>query len=256
MSLKKSDWFLIIFLGVLITLTILFLLFPEWGTYFNLATWADPMVADYTLSSGLLIALIACFLGALVPFPVPYTVIIGIIAYQFNLKGFHWYSILLMILVASISNITGDSLDWILGRGGTYFAEKSEEKEKMAKSGTENTQTKSSEAPKAEQNRWEKLIYKKPGLIPFLLVLFGLTPLPDSLIFVPLGVLKYSIKKALFFNWIGKFLMMAFCALAGIFVLEWFIGVMGGSGGQYGWVSGMVILFLSWALMAIMLKKK
>jgi membrane protein DedA with SNARE-associated domain len=83
-----------------------------------------------------------------------------------------------------------------------------------------------------------------------------MTPLPDSLIFVPLGVLKYSIKKALFFNWIGKILMMTFCAVAGIFVLDWFIGVMGGSGGQYGWVSGMVILFLSWLLMVIMLKKK
>jgi membrane protein YqaA with SNARE-associated domain len=155
---------------VLIKLTILFLLFPEWGTYFNLATWADPHVADYTLTSGLLIALVACFLGALVPFPVPYTVIIGIIAYQFNLKGFHWYSIVLMILVASISNITGDSLDWILGRGGTYFAEKSEQKEKINRTENDAEKKNDVEASKVEQNRWEKLIYKRPRLLPFLLV--------------------------------------------------------------------------------------
>lgn len=244
--LKKSDWFLIIFLLVLVILSVLFLIFPEWGEWFNLSAWSDPDTASYNFETGLIIVSIACFIGALVPFPVPYTIIVGIVALQYHNQSLGPGAILLMVIVATITNAAGDFFDWVIGRGGGKLSEK-----KIAAEGNNEDVR-----PEDEPNKWAKLVYEKPVLIPFLLILFGLTPLPDSLLFMPLGVIKYSLKKTMLWNAVGKLVMLTVVALLGVYAFDFLFQLMGGGSGKYGWVSGMVVLFVSWCIMAFMLKKK
>jgi uncharacterized membrane protein YdjX (TVP38/TMEM64 family) len=45
-------------------------------------------------------------------------------------------------------------------------------------------------------------------MAPFLIFLFGLTPLSDDVLMVPLGLIRYSAKKTILFCWLGKFCMM------------------------------------------------
>ncbi|MBD3351961.1 MAG: hypothetical protein GF364_10795 [Candidatus Lokiarchaeota archaeon] len=252
-KLKKSDLFLLIFLLILVVLTVLFVLHPEWGEFFSLADWVDKESADYDFKSGLYIVAIACFLGALVPFPVPYIIVVSLVALQYVDNNIGIMPIILMVIVATVTNSIGDFVDWLIGRGGGHFAEKSGDID--GKVGKKLEKAEQQESPKKEyDNKWAKLVYDKPALIPVLLILFGLTPLPDSLLFMPLGVINYSLKKTMLWNAFGKLLMMSVCALLGIFVFDWFFGLLGGSGGEYGWVTGMVTLFLSWLIMAVMIK--
>ncbi|MHA1341943.1 MAG: hypothetical protein ACTSRZ_18900 [Promethearchaeota archaeon] len=270
-SLKKADWFLLIFLGILVILTILFAIFPEWGQYFSLSDWIDKEKAEYDLVTGLIITAFASFFGALVPFPVPYTVVVALVSLKYIQSGIGVWAVILLIIVATVTNLIGDMIDWIIGRGGTYFAEKSIEREKALlkeKEGKNNPEAieishnpeKALEENKNEKkvykNKWERIIFTKPALIPILLILFGLTPLPDSLLFIPLGIIKYPASKTALWNGIGKLFMMFACAVAGIFVFDWFFSLLGGAGSEHGWISGMVILYLSWLLMALMLRSK
>ncbi len=227
-KIRKVDWVLLIVLIVLIVLTVLFIIDPALGEIFNLAGYTNQDTT-YNITSGLIIVGIACFLGALIPFPVPYTVVVGVVAFQYYDGGLGFEAVFIMIAVATLSNITGDFIDWMIGRGGGYLAER--------------------ESEKKEPTKWERIIKEKPALIPFLLILFGLTPLPDSLLFIPLGLMNYSGKKTMFYNFIGKLVMMIVISLLGIFAFEW-IGILFGEGG--GWLTGMIVLYLSWLIMFAM----
>ena len=44
---------------------------------------------------------------------------------------------------------------------------------------------------------------------------FALSPLPDEVIWIPIGVLNYDKRKALISCWLGKFLLIAAIAFAG-----------------------------------------
>jgi len=278
-KIKKVDWFLLIFLSILVILTVILIIFPDLGNTFNLSEWINKEHSQYDIITGFIITIFASFFGALVPFPVPYTIILALVSLKFIQHGINIGILILLILVATIVNLFGDLFDWLIGRGGSFFAERSKENKPTAnintltsKSSIESNESIDSngnasninknqtenqlDRVKVYKNRWEKLIYSKSKLIPAILFLFGLTPLPDSLIYVPLGVVKYPLYKIVIWNGLGKLFMMLACSIAGIFVFDWFFNIMGGSSGQYGWVSGMVVLYISWLIMFIMLKFK
>jgi membrane protein YqaA with SNARE-associated domain len=246
---EKIDWFLIIFLATLVILTVLCLTYPGIAAFFDLADITNPESGiTFDLGSGLFWVSIACFLGALVPFPVPYVLIVGIVAnhyYADQVLGFG--GVLLMVIIATLVNAVGDFVDWIIGYGGGKLSEKGEIDSALEELRHIN------EGGEIPDNIWARLVFKNPAIIPVLLLLFGMTPLPDSLLFIPLGVINYSLKKTMFWNAVGKFLMMLFVALLGIFTFELMFTLFGG-GGEFGWVTGMIVLYLSWALMAIMTK--
>jgi hypothetical protein len=50
----------------------------------------------------------------------------------------------------------------------------------------------------------ERILHERPGLITLLLIIFGSTPLPDDLIMIPLGMLKYTWWKAWLPSTVGK----------------------------------------------------
>lgn len=69
----------------------------------------------------------------------------------------------------------------------------------------------------AIKNMLEK---KKNGeaIILFLVFFFGLTPLPDDVVFIILGFIKYSLLKTLLFCFFGKFLLLYGLAKGGSFI--------------------------------------
>jgi membrane protein YqaA with SNARE-associated domain len=252
-KLEKIDYFFIIFGVILVVLTILFIIFPEWGSFFNLGDYADPETVTYDLQSGLIIVGVSCVLGALVPFPVPYTIVVAIVAKQFWELRLGIWSIFIMIIIATITNSIGDFIDWLIGYYGGKLSKK---KKKAASAGKEVDQEADGEKQEKDpENKWARIVYKKPALIPFLLILFGVTPLPDSLLFMPLGVINYSLKKTMLWNAVGKLIMMIGTAFMGIWLFDVLLlipGLGGGGDDTYGWVTGMVVLAFSWILMYIM----
>lgn len=63
---------------------------------------------------------------------------------------------------------------------------------------------------------------------PLVIFLFALTPLPDDLLFIPLGVLRYKFVKAFIPCFLGKLLMCAILAYGGQLYYDVLVTVFGG----------------------------
>jgi membrane protein YqaA with SNARE-associated domain len=217
-----------------VLLTIFAARYPDFGNLFIITNWfgtETPSDVTYGLAIGF--TMLACFLGALVPFPIPYAIPVSTFAYLWFFNSPNpWLWMTILVATAALANTIGDSFDYIIGRGAEYFVSKDDP---------------------GQTNQWAQLILTKPRWIPFIVFLFALTPLPDSLLLVPLGIVKYSPKKALIAMYLGKFLMMWAYAWAGILTIDPLLALLGGEG---SWVSGILLLFGVWLIMAIMLKVK
>ena len=53
---------------------------------------------------------------------------------------------------------------------------------------------------------------------------FAITPLPDEIMWIPVGCMKYNIRKAVIACWLGKFILMAAISFAGHYGFEQFLG--------------------------------
>ena len=165
---------------------------------------------------------IVSFIGASsIFFPIPYTVII----FYLGLEG--WNPALLAFaggLGAAIGELTG----YLLGYCGRKIIS-TEKKQRM---------------------QYLTKILNKFGLAA--VFLFALTPLPDDLIFIPLGTLKYPIHKVFAACFAGKLLICFALAYFGKLyggIIEIFFGEAG------GWVteilSIVVLVFIYYVLMKV-----
>ncbi|TFG30597.1 MAG: hypothetical protein EU532_00480 [Promethearchaeota archaeon] len=234
-SLKKIDIFLIVLLVIITILAILAALNPDFGQTLSVKNFFETSELDkvpFWIAVGF--SMLVCFLGALVPFPIPYSLPISLFsAVWIKTYGLSaWGYILLLVLFATIAVTVGDFIDYLIGRGANYVLSK--------------------EDPEI-QNRWSQIILSRPKAIPAVIVVFGITPLPDALLMVPLGMVEYDIKKTVFYMFIGRFIMMMIFALAGIFTIE-LVYAEGGGQGNYEWVLGILLLYLMWVLIAVMAK--
>jgi len=170
---------------------------------------------------------IVSFIGASsIFFPIPYTVII----FYLGLEG--WDPVLLAViggLGAAIGELTG----YLLGYCGRKIIS----------------------TEKRQRMQYVTKILNKFGLAA--VFIFALTPLPDDLIFIPLGTLKYPIRKVFAAGFAGKLLAgkLLMC-----FVLAYFGKLYGGIieiffGEAGGWVteilSIVVLVFIYYALMKV-----
>ncbi len=79
---------------------------------------------------------------------------------------------------------------------------------------------------------------------------FALTPLPDDLLFIPLGVMRYSFIKVFIPAFLGKSLMCFILAYSGQLSIE-FIRTLFGDG---GWLGTLITTALLIAVIVLMLK--
>ena len=234
-KIKKIDIFLLVFLAIIIAITILCIINPTFGDYFSIANWfGSEALSKINIWAAIGFTMLICFLGALIPIPVPYTIPVTLFAGAwYRDLGFTAFGLIaLLVVAAAIANTIGDMVDYMVGKGAKYVMSKDD--------------------PEV-QDRWSQIILRKPKWIPAIIVLFGLTPLPDSLLMVPLGIAEYNIKKTFIWMLISRILMMSFYAIIGIFAIKWLIGT---GDDPFGWVFGVVFLYILWVIIAIMMKYK
>jgi membrane protein YqaA with SNARE-associated domain len=167
-------------------------------------------MADLVTQYGYLGAfLISIFGNFTIFFPVPFT--ITIYAFGATLNP------LLLGLVCGIGSTVGEFSAYLIGVGGRRVIEgRYEERLESAK----------------------RLIQRYGAAIIFL---FALLPLPDDVILIPLGVLRYDLRKALIAAFLGKVAMCTIVAYAGRFSYT-FVRDIFESGGIIGGVASVALL--------------
>ena len=96
-------------------------------------------------------------------------------------------------------------------------------------------------------------LFKRFG--PIVIFVFALTPLPDDLLFIPLGVMRYKILNAFIPALLGKFLSNLIIAYAGRFSLQIIGDIFGAEGGGMSFLIGIIIaVVLLIVVFAIMFK--
>ncbi len=170
--------------------------------------WMEQFVLQFGYVGVFLISLI----GTLsVVFPIPYTLVIYLLG-----------SVLDPILVAisgGLGSAVGEFSGYVLGYyGRTVFSE--ERRRKMD---------------------YMMKVFHRYGFAA--IFLFALTPLPDDLLFIPLGIMRYRFVKAFIPALLGKMLMCFILAYSGHMSVE-IIEVIFGEGGWLGVIVTSALLII------------
>ena len=227
MKIGKIDYLMIISFIILGLLAILFYYNPGLGIWFDFSSWTGFMV---NIWQSLGIVFVVCVIGNLLPFPTPYTFIIIPAAMSF--PEFFW----LIALDAGAGALIGEIVGYIIGRGGHETLKKLDKNvEKI--------------------NDWEKLVNQRPYFIMFLVFLFGLTPLNDDNIMIPIGLAGFSFSKTVISCFLGKLGMMMGFAVGGAFGIQWLENLAGTSEtNPNGWIIGLVAIAITLVIIWIMFK--
>lgn len=168
--------------------------------------WMADLVTNYGYAGAFLISIFGNFT---IFFPVPFT--ITIYAFGATLNP------LLLGLVCGIGSTIGEFSAYLVGVGGRKVIEgRFEERLESAK----------------------RLIERYGATIIFI---FALLPLPDDIILIPLGVLRYDLKKALGAMFLGKTIMLTIVAYAGRYSYT-IVKDIFESGGVLGGVASVALL--------------
>jgi len=166
------------------------------------------------------IFLISLFGAMSIFFPIPYTVVI------FTIGGIKVFEPVWVAVAAGIGSTVGEFSGYLIGFGGR----------------------------KAISGKYQKKmdflmkLFKKFGSV--LIFLFALTPLPDDLLFIPLGVMRYGIIRALVPALIGKVLMNLIIAYSGRFSVQIIRDIFGV---ESDWVSALIGMVLAIVLLIAVL---
>ena len=185
---------------------------------------------DWMLSVSMQYGYLGIFLISLVGasailFPVPYTIIIFILG---GLKsGGNWvFEPIWIAVAAGMGAAIGELTSYLLGFGGRKaIGEKFKKKMSLLAK-----------------------VFNKFG--PIVIFAFALTPLPDDLLFIPLGVMRYSVIKAFIPALIGKFTMNLIIAYSGRLSIQVIRDIFGvGS----DWISAAIGVALAIILLVVVL---
>ncbi len=95
-------------------------------------------------------------------------------------------------------------------------------------------------------------VFERYGAIT--IFLFALTPLPDDLLFIPLGILRYSFVKAFIPCILGKLLMCSILAYGGQFYFDLLSIIFGDSGPVGAVITSVITIVLLIILLVAMFK--
>jgi len=156
-------------------------------------------------------------------FPIPYTVIIFALG---GLKiGDAWvFEPLLIAVAAGFGSAIGEFSGYLLGVGGRQVVS-GKYKKKMD---------------------FLVKVFNKYGSIT--IFLFCLTPLPDDLLFIPMGIMRYSVIKAFIPALIGKFCMNLIVAYSGRFSIHLIRDIFGV---ESDWISALIGTIIAIALLIV-----
>jgi membrane protein YqaA with SNARE-associated domain len=162
-------------------------------------------------------------IGNLLPFPTPYTFVVCYSALPFTQLNI--FIPILVAFIASLGCLGGELGGYLIGRGASKFI--SEEKHQNLKN-------------------YQTYLLDHPKLAPFMIFLFAFTPLNDDFITIPLGIIKYSFSKTIFWCWLGKFCLMLIFSYNVLNICSF----LGGD----SWILSIVSLYLIIILMYLIVK--
>ncbi|MEM2937295.1 MAG: VTT domain-containing protein [Candidatus Bathyarchaeia archaeon] len=177
--------------------------------------WMQNLSVQYGYFGVFLISL----LGSMsIFFPIPYTVII------FTLGSVETFNPFLIAIASSLGSAVGEFSGYLLGLGGRKIISE-------------------------KQKRKMEFLLKVFGKFgPAAIFLFALTPLPDDLLFIPLGVMRYSLLKAFIPALIGKLCMSLIIVYSARFTIEIIQKIFGV---ESDWVSALIGMAIALALLII-----
>ena len=220
MKLKRID---IIFIILLIIITIVSIDFIINKSHREIIENISKYPTFKDLIPGLIITFIVCLIGNLLPIPTPYTVVVCYSSLPF--LQMNPFIPIVVAFIASLGCMIGEIGGYAVGRGASTFI---------------------SEEQSQNLRKYQKFLIEHPKTAPILIFIFGLTPLNDDFITIPLGIIKYSFLKTIFWCWLGKLgLMLIFS-----FNLLNICNLLGGE----SWVISIASLYLIIVIMYIMIK--
>ena len=188
----------------------------------DIVDWMKNFALQYGYFGIFLISL----LGAMSIFvPIPYTVVI------FTLGGLKIFDPLWIAVAAGIGSTIGEFSGYLIGFGGRKVI---------------------GEKYKKKMDFLMKL-FKRFG--PIAIFVFALTPLPDDLLFIPLGVMRYSVLRAFIPALLGKFVSNLIIAYSGRFSLQIIKNIFGVEGEGPSALIGMVLALVLMVIVFIIMFK-
>ena len=168
--------------------------------------WMNGLVYTY----GYLGAFIACIIGNVtIIIPVPFALIVYAFGSVLNP--------LFLGIVCGVGSTIGEMSSYLVGRGGRRVIE-SRYGDRL--------------------DMVEKLVEKHGMLVVFLVALL---PIPDDLLLIPLGLMKYSVEKTMIAMLFGKTLICLFLAYAGAYSFTYLRDAYA-TGGEIGVIAGIILL--------------
>jgi membrane protein YqaA with SNARE-associated domain len=178
--------------------------------------WMGDLVASYGYAGAFLISIFGNFT---VFFPVPF--VLTIYAFGATLNP------LILGLVCGLGSTVGEFSAYLIGRGGRRVI---------------NDRY-------GERLETAKLLVQEYGMT--VIFAFAVLPLPDDLILIPLGMLRYSLKKAMIAMLLGKTVMCVAVAYAGRYSYTLIRDVFASSGVLGGLASTLLLAVIVYAMIKI-----
>ena len=220
MNLKKVDIIFTVLIVAIAVLSLDLLLNPfHREAIENISNYAPFQ----DLSTGLLITFWVCLIGNLLPVPTPYTFVVCFSSIPFLQLNF--FIPFIVGFIASLGCLVGEMGGYIVGRGASKFISDEKSKKLMV---------------------YQQYLVDHPKIAPILIFLFGITPLNDDMLTIPLGLIKYDVKKTIFWIWLGKLCLMLIFAYNIVNICS----LLGGD----NWILSIVTLFLIVIIVYLMLR--
>lgn len=180
--------------------------------------WAQWFTTNFGLFGVFLLALV----GAMSIFiPIPYTIVI------FWLGAYSQWDPILLMIAGGLGSAVGELSGYVLG----YYGRKIVSQERLRK--------------------MSFLVKAFGRYLPVAIFLFAFTPLPDDLLIIPLGILKYKVYKVFIPSLLGKLIMCFTLAYLGKIGADVILLIFGEAG---SWI-GSVILFILFIIVIIIMFK-
>jgi len=170
--------------------------------------WMGNLVSQYGYLGAFAISIFGNFT---IFFPVPFTITIYVFGATLNP--------LLLGLVCGVGSTIGEFSAYLVGLGGRRVLDERY----------------------GDRLESAKLLVQRYGMAA--IFLFALLPLPDDLILVPMGMLRYDLVKAMAAMFIGKTLMCTIVAYAGLFSYD-FVMELFSAGGIIGGIASVALLVI------------
>jgi membrane protein YqaA with SNARE-associated domain len=220
MKLKRIDLIFLILLVLITAISIDFLINESHREVIENISKYPPF---QDLASGLIITFFVCLIGNVLPIPTPYTFVVCYSSLPF--LQLNPFIPIVVAFVASLGCLVGEMGGYALGRGASALV---------------------SEERSQNLNKYQLFLIDHPKTAPILIFIFGFTPLNDDFITIPLGIIKYSFAKTVFWCWLGKLgLMLVFS-----YNLVNICSLLGGE----SWILSIISLYLIMTFMYLLVK--